>query len=679
MPTPDEARQLLQETLARAKSSQIPQQLQAITPDGVEHLVQELHVHQIELEMQNEELHRIQAELEDARARYFDLYDLAPVGYCTISEKGLILEANLTAATLLGLTRAALVNQPFSRFILPADWDVYYLQNKQLFETHPARLQQGFDMVSTSSTHRLNLSAQPNGSGQVGKPQGCELRMLRKDGSQFWARIETTVAQAPSVNSGQSGDFGAALVSRVVLSDITEQKQAEQALRESELKYRSLIESSSDAIFCVDQNGQYQFTNHVFASSFGKSPDYFIGKTFWDIYPKKHADLRYEVTQRVFQMGESVSLDVEVPLPDKTLYFHARNNPIKNETGKVILMLTHSTDITARKQAEDALRESEERYRSLFNGMLDGYYCSTHAGKFVEVNPAMVRMFGYSNEEEMLAVDIKKELYFAPEERGSHVLDTGHEEVEVYRMRRKDGTEMWVEDHGSYVHDEQGRIIFHQGIMRDVTERKQTEETLQRAKEMLERANRELEQTLVREQQLSRIDGLTGLYNRRYFFELATREFGAALRYRHPLAMLMFDTDGLKQANDTFGHVAGDRLLALVAQTAAAQIRVADVLARYGGDEFVLLLPQTSAELALPIAERIREGIAALRMETDKGLLSVTLSIGIAEIGHVRGAGQIVDKSVENVIQRADKALYTAKAEGRNRTLVYSVQMQGNE
>jgi PAS domain S-box-containing protein len=131
-----------------------------------------------------------------------------------------------------------------------------------------------------------------------------------------------------------------------------------------------------------------------------------------------------------------------------------------------------------RRQAEESLRQSEERYRTLFDRMLDGVYRSTHEGRFVEVNPAMVRMFGFSSREEMLKVDIKNELYFSPEERGSHLLDSGQEEVDVYRMRRKDGSEIWVEDRGSYVHDEDGNIIYHEGILRDVTERRQTEEAL---------------------------------------------------------------------------------------------------------------------------------------------------------------------------------------------------------
>ena len=132
--------------------------------------------------MQNEELRRAQGELEASRARYFDLYDLAPVGYFTLSEQGLILEANLTAAGLLGVGRSALVKQPLTRFILPEDQDIYYRHRKQLFET--------------------------------GAPQVCELRMLRADAAPFWARLEATEAQ----------DADGAPVCRAVMSDITAQQ-----------------------------------------------------------------------------------------------------------------------------------------------------------------------------------------------------------------------------------------------------------------------------------------------------------------------------------------------------------------------------------------------------------------------------------------------------------------------
>jgi len=136
-----------------------------------------------------------------------------------------------------------------------------------------------------------------------------------------------------------------------------EQQRGDAARKETELKYRSLIESLNGVIFCVDEKGQYQFANQAFASTFGKTPDYFIGKTFRDIYPQEDADRRFEIIKKVFQSGKSDSFEISVPLPDKTLYFHSTTSPIKDETGNVILAVTHSTDITDQKRV-DAERET---------------------------------------------------------------------------------------------------------------------------------------------------------------------------------------------------------------------------------------------------------------------------------------------------------------------------------
>ena len=181
------------EEIAREKTPEFPEDLAAQSPEQARQALHELRVHQIELEMQNEELRRAQAELGAARARYFDLYDLAPVGYVTISEKGLIMEANLTAATLLGVARRELVRQPMSRFILQADHDPYYRFRKQLFET--------------------------------GIPQAEELRMVKPDGTKFWAKLEATAALDPAAISGLAA--GGEPVWRLVLSDVTVRKQTD--------------------------------------------------------------------------------------------------------------------------------------------------------------------------------------------------------------------------------------------------------------------------------------------------------------------------------------------------------------------------------------------------------------------------------------------------------------------
>jgi PAS domain S-box-containing protein len=168
-----------------------------LSPDEVQQALHELRVHQIELEMQNEELRRTQTDLEASRERYFDLYDLAPVGYFTLSEEGLILEANLKVAKLLGVERSTLVKLPLSHFILPEDQDIYYRYRKQF-------------------------------SASCG--QGCELRLTRHGGAQFWVRLEVTASEDGDGNP----------VYRAAMIDITERRQMEEELRAShdELEHR---------------------------------------------------------------------------------------------------------------------------------------------------------------------------------------------------------------------------------------------------------------------------------------------------------------------------------------------------------------------------------------------------------------------------------------------------------
>jgi two-component system cell cycle sensor histidine kinase/response regulator CckA len=189
------------EALAGERTGELPENREELSPEAAGRVLHELRVHQSELEMQNEELHRTQEELEVSRARYFDLYDLAPVGYFTLNEEGLILEANLTAAKLLGVPRGDLVKQPLSKFILPEDQDTHYRRRKQLLET--------------------------------GAPQSWELPLLRKDSEPFWARVEATIAQ----------DADDASVWRVVVSNITESKRAEEEKAKLEAHNRQLQKS----------------------------------------------------------------------------------------------------------------------------------------------------------------------------------------------------------------------------------------------------------------------------------------------------------------------------------------------------------------------------------------------------------------------------------------------------
>ena len=184
------------------QSARSSEDLASLPPEETRRMLHELRVHQIELEMQNEELRRAQEELDASLARYLDLYDFAPVGYITLSEQGIILETNLAAATLLGEPRSNLVKRPFSGFILKEDQDIYYRHRKLLFES--------------------------------GEPQDCELRLLKKDGATAWVHITATAAE-----------YDSALVCRMVMSDIIEQRRAEAEKADLEARNRRLQKAES--------------------------------------------------------------------------------------------------------------------------------------------------------------------------------------------------------------------------------------------------------------------------------------------------------------------------------------------------------------------------------------------------------------------------------------------------
>ena len=163
--------------------------LESLSYDEIRHILHELHVYQIELEMQNEELHKTEEALDYERKHYFELYDLAPVGYCTLNEDGIIIQANLTSATLLGLGYHELVNQSIAHFILKEDQDIYYFYRKKFIDT--------------------------------GEHPSCELRMLKHDGTQFWAHL----------SASRHDDEGSGVKVYLIISDISEYKRLEERLR----------------------------------------------------------------------------------------------------------------------------------------------------------------------------------------------------------------------------------------------------------------------------------------------------------------------------------------------------------------------------------------------------------------------------------------------------------------
>ena len=189
-----------------------PDAIKEITTEDVNKLVEDLHVHQIELEIQNEELRRAQSELEVSRDGYSDLYDFAPVGYVTISEKGLILQANLACADMLGVERSSLIGKPFSQFVKKEDQDVFYLHRKKLFETKAKQV--------------------------------CELKLVRKDRTQFHAQLECILIKDTQGNITQT---------RTAISDISDRKRVEEVLRNAHTELERRVEDRTGELVEVNE------------------------------------------------------------------------------------------------------------------------------------------------------------------------------------------------------------------------------------------------------------------------------------------------------------------------------------------------------------------------------------------------------------------------------------------
>lgn len=289
----------------------------------------ELLVHQIELEIQNEELRRLQASLDAERARYFSLFDLAPAGYLTLDSNHLIVEANLTSANLLGLPRKNLARTPFSHFIHPEDQDIFYLLRKKL----PAE-----------------------GTGQQ-----CEVRLLRADGTNFWARLRIT---ASPVEGGQDQ-------CRIFLSDISDLMEARDLITRREQEYRLLAENASDVVFRCSNTGIIEWITPSVMSHIGRKPDQLIGQHLRDFVHPDDAD-RLAAAQAGLRDGIGFKSELRIRVhPTGYRWFFVSMRPALDDAGAVTHLVGGWQDIQTMVQTRTALEMERARLRTTLDSLLD--------------------------------------------------------------------------------------------------------------------------------------------------------------------------------------------------------------------------------------------------------------------------------------------------------------------
>ncbi|MCX7141481.1 MAG: PAS domain S-box protein, partial [Proteobacteria bacterium] len=404
----------------------------------------ELNTHKAELEAQNEDLRRTQVDLEAAQARYFELYQLAPVGYVSISKPGLILQANLNACTRLGVARGALLGQPISRFILREDQDVFYKNRKQLFET--------------------------------GEAQAFELRMVKHDGTLFWAHLAASAVQ----------DADGAPELRVVLTDITERKAAEDEVRRSEARHISMVSNISDVIAIIGADGTVKYRSPNVEKWFGWQPQDLAGANGWLTV---HPDDLKRIQEKFFALLEkdnSVAvMEYRFKCKDgsyRPIELHATNRVNDPAIGGVLL---NYHDITARRQAEAEVRKLSHAVMQSPTSVV----ITDRAGNIEYVNAQFEKQTGYAMAEVL--------------GRNPRILKSGRTPEETYREmwraisaggewrgelcnRRKDGALLWESAAISGIKDENGQVTHFVAVKEDIGERKQAAEALReiRAREI---------------------------------------------------------------------------------------------------------------------------------------------------------------------------------------------------
>ena len=424
----------------------------------------------------------------------------------------------------------------------------------------------------------------------------------------------------------------------ISIRDITSQQNVENQLLEMNNRLTEIARQSRTVIWEVDLDGKYTYINSVSKDVFGYDNKEMIGHYFYEFYPIQD---RLEFKEKVLGLmnhRESV-VGFESPYQTKDgerIWLLSNSSPKFNEEGLCVGYRGSDVDITEKHKIQLALKQSEEKYRFITENTSDVIWIvNLDDYKFSYISPAVYQLRGYSAEE-VMAQSINESM--TPESwqliqntiensLGDFILDPQHPKHYILTIEQyhKNGSMLWVEISVRYRFNELNQIEVI-GISRDVTERKKIDDEIR---------------------YLSFHDQLTGLYNRRYY-DIELERLNTARNL--PISFITVDINGLKMTNDVFGHSSGDDLIKLASKTLKSVCREDDIIVRLGGDEFIVVLPQTNIKDCEKIVSRIH---LSLKSQSDSKY-TLSLSIGYS-------SKETMDQEIIDVVNQADRIMYQNK------------------